>query len=252
MSGKEVILNKEKKLTRFGLFKKTKHTLKLRCADHGLSSVGKKADLVDRLFNFMHPPGSLLENAPEEEMVSSDEEGSNIATRGANRKKNSCQSDVLTLEAVRDVIQQELAAQGVLHGRHPPSMAEATTGDIAPLSPASVAAPSAIPVGFMPPPTSNVQPTQGLSHVVEFNKCQSLLPPVSEKVLNDIKNLHFIDLHALLPNALYDPIVNTENLSLEVNQSPNGASLLSLQPGKQQKRKINNPASWMEAWNIYM
>ena len=49
MSGREVTLNIKKKPTMFKWFRKTKHTLGLYCADQGLSTIGKKADLIDRL-----------------------------------------------------------------------------------------------------------------------------------------------------------------------------------------------------------
>ena len=75
---------------------------------------------------------------------------------------------------------------------------------------------------------------------------------MSEKLLNDIRNLQFVDFNSLLPNALYDPMVGTEDLLLAVNQLDSGAPLLSVQPARQQKRKINNSAAWLEAWNVYI
>ena len=62
MSCREIVLSKEKKLARFDWFRKTKHTLRLCFVDCGLSTTGKKAVLVDRLFTFMHPPGNQVEN----------------------------------------------------------------------------------------------------------------------------------------------------------------------------------------------
>ena len=113
-------------------------------------------------------------------------------------------------------------------------------------------APLALQDGYTLHPISKVELTQGLSHIVDYRKRQSLLPPVSEKILNNIKNLLFIDFNSLLPNSLYDLGTNVENLQFEVNQSLNGTPLLSFQLAKQQKRKINNAASWMEAWNVYI
>ena len=46
MSVREKLLTKELKLTRFDWFKKTKGTLKLRCADHGLSTAGNPVEGV--------------------------------------------------------------------------------------------------------------------------------------------------------------------------------------------------------------
>ena len=57
MSVREKLLNKERKLTWFDWFRKTKGTLKLRCADHGLSAMGKKAELVDYFSPLCIPQG---------------------------------------------------------------------------------------------------------------------------------------------------------------------------------------------------
>ena len=247
MSGREIVLSKEKKLTRFDWFRKTKHTLRLRCTDHGLSTTGKKADSVDRLFTFMHPPGNQVENVTHEESGSSDEDDENPHAIEVEPQPNT-----VTLDSIRSLIQEELSAQSFLRKQHPHSTAQAPATNTAPLSPASFAAPLTVQEGYMLHPSSNIEPNQGLSNIINYRKRQSLLPPVSEKILNDIKHLTFIDFNSLLPNALYAPGANTENLLLELNQSPNGAPLFSFQPAKQQKRKINNAASWMEAWNIYI
>ena len=44
----------------------------------------------------------------------------------------------------------------------------------------------------------------------------SLLPPISEKLLSDIKNQLYVDLNSLLPNALFDP---AEGMYLQVHQA---------------------------------
>ena len=76
MSAQDIILSKERKLTMFDFFKKTKREIKLCCADHGLLTTGKKADLIDRLLDFLHPHSSF-EHPPEEDDdgSSSEEEG---------------------------------------------------------------------------------------------------------------------------------------------------------------------------------
>ena len=76
------MLTNERKLTRFDFFKKTKRELKLRCADHGLLTTGKKADLIERLFDFLHPHSSF-EHLPEE-----DDEGSSSDEEGVDQQSN--------------------------------------------------------------------------------------------------------------------------------------------------------------------
>ena len=62
----------------------------------------------------------------------------------------------------------------------------------------------------------------------------------------------FVDFNTLLPHALYDPSTVGNKLLFKLNQSHNRAPMLSLQPAKQQKKKINNAVSWLEASNIYI
>ena len=97
----------------------------------------------------------------------------------------------------------------------------------------------------------NTHFAQGLSQFASNKTCQYLLPPVSEKVIKDIKNLQFVDFNILLPHSSYDPSMDGNNLLLKLNQSHDGVQMLSLQPAKQQKKRINNAVSWLEAWNIY-
>ena len=248
MSGREAILNKERALTQFEWFRKTKHTLRLRCADHGLSTTGKKADLVARLFKFMHPTGSSVEAAPDDEGNTSDEEGDGIEK---SVQPHSAQQSWLTPEGIREMIQRELASQ-MVSDRHPTSAPSRPAIDNAPLSPASFAVAAPTPAPFINPPLAAYHANQGLSNPFHYQPSKSLLPPVSERILNEIKSLQFVDFNSLLPNALYDPSISTNNLTFEVNQSSDGSQLLSLQPTKGQKRKINNSTSWLEAWNIYI
>jgi len=78
MSAREVILEKERRLTRLDWSKKTKQVLRLRCADHGLPTIRKRVDLINRLFTFMHPTGNLfVTTAREDDLDSSVDEGEN-------------------------------------------------------------------------------------------------------------------------------------------------------------------------------
>ena len=91
------------------------------------------------------------------------------------------QPNMVTLDSIRSLIQQELSTQGVLRNQHSHSTAQAPATNTAPLSPASFTAPLTVQDGYMLHLTSNVEPTQGLSHIVDYRKRQFLLPPVSER-----------------------------------------------------------------------
>ena len=95
--------------------------------------------------------------------------------------------------------------------------------------------------GYLPSQTRSFQASQALSYIIDYKKPQSL-PPVLERLLSDMKNLQLFDFSSLLLNALYDPMVGTEDLLLAVNLLDSGAPLLSVQPARQQNRKINNNA----------
>jgi len=252
MSAREVILEKERRLTRLDWSKKTKHTLRLRCADHGLPTTGKKVDLIDRLFTYMHPTGNLLATtAGEYDLDSSADKGENPQQHNTNAPRHPSVENAaraLDVTAIRAIIHEEMAARQFYNQSavQPPIL------DPVPLSPAAIPMIANAPVTQIHPQLDNTHLAQGLSHFVSTRTCQSLLPPVSEKILKDIKNLQFVDFNTLLPHALYDPPTDGNNLLFELNQSHDGAQMLSLQPAKQQKKKINNAVSWLEAWNIYI
>ena len=84
------------------------------------------------------------------------------------------------------------------------------------------------PVTQMHPQLDNTHFAQDLSQFVITKTCQSLFPPVSEKIFKDIKNLQFVDFNTLLPHALYDPSMDSNNLLFELIQSQYGAQMLSL------------------------
>ena len=58
MSGREKVLARDRKVSRFAWLKERKHIQRLRCAEYGLSTAGKKPDLADRLFSYLHPTQS--------------------------------------------------------------------------------------------------------------------------------------------------------------------------------------------------
>ena len=207
MSAQGIILSKERKLTRFDFFKKTKHEVKLLCADHGLLTMGKKADLIDQLFDFLHPHSSFEHPSEKDDDGSSyDEEGVGQRNNGGNAHK--AKPNDFTLDSICTHIQQELAAQRT--ARSLENLTAAQLSVQGPLSPASLNMHSATAVGYFPSQTGSSQASQGVSPIVDYKKPQSL-PPVSEKLLNDITNcLQFVDFNSLLPNALYDPMVGTE------------------------------------------
>ena len=135
MSARDIILSKERKLTRFDFFKKTKRELKLRCADHGLLTTGKKADLIDRLFDFLHPHSSFEHPQEEDDDGSSSEEGG-VGQHNNGVNVHQAKPNELTLDSIRTLIQQELAAQKTARSLENPTAAQPSVQG--PLSPASL------------------------------------------------------------------------------------------------------------------
>ena len=252
MSARDQILEKDRKLTRFDWFRKTKQTLRLRCADNGLQTDGKKAVLIDRLFNFLHPTSNPMEGPSGIGDTSSSEDEEETTTQHHATPRKNDQVPSIPLDEIRTIIQEELSRQQT---SQQPLLATQV-----PLSPASICR-TAFPTTTLGaiPASQTAMPLQQLSGLSNSFSTQippmrnaSLLPPMAEKMMNDIKNKNFIDFNSLLPNALYDPSTYADNLCLEFHPSTDGLSSFSLQPKQSRKRKINNAASWFEAWNIYL
>ena len=248
MSARAKILEKDRLLTRFEWFRKTKETLKLRCADYGLPTTGKKADLIDRVFAYLHPSTEedVRHSQDSSSASSSESEDEHVRSQPAPKRSRrqhqppsapslAAHQTLPHAQEIRNLIREELAS-------------------------AQLMAPTAITTAPTPSPhLQEVMPSNqqysGMQSIYSNIPHQStlgslsLLPPISEKLLSDIKNQLYVDLNSLLPNALFDP---AEGMYLQVHQNSEGANTFSLTPRQAQKRKINNPSSWMEAWNIYI
>jgi len=161
MSAREVILEKERRLTRLDWSKKTKHTLRLHCADHGLPTTGKKVDLIDRLFTYMHPTGNLLATtAREYDLDSSADEGENPQQHNTNAPRHPSVENAaraLDVTAIRAIIHEEMAARQFYNQSavQPPIL------DPAPLSPASIPMIANAPVTQIHPQLDNIHLAQG-------------------------------------------------------------------------------------------
>ena len=117
ISGREKVLARDRTVSRFAWLQERKHILRLRCADYGLSIAGKKPDLVDRLFLYLHPTQSsegdaFRVNGDDQEDDSNDNDDVPISTLTANHQVNppdildtsSCSMDVL-----RQMIRHEVS-----------------------------------------------------------------------------------------------------------------------------------------------
>lgn len=233
------------------------------CRPWSFNSWDKKAELVDRLFSFMHPSGSSSEGrlqAIDNDTSSEMDEEDDTPLLSAVTQPSSSRSQVTvspSLEEIRTLIRQEISSAQLSQNAQQTVVNQPLLQNQNPLSPNST---SQIPVAqqtSQPITHTLLQSTQGLSPIVSSiylpqicGNTSSLLPPISEKLFSEIRKKQFIDFNSLLPNALYDQISNTENLCFELNRSPDGEHLLALQPKKSQKRKNNSPSAWLEAWNI--
>ena len=282
----EVISGKERRLSRFDWFRKTKQTLQLRCAAYGLSTVGKKANLIDRIYNHLHPVALSVSQGPS---GSRPEDGNSSASENEDEdidmvrnhtiSRPPCRQVDVSDDHIRDLIRQEMSLrQPLLQASAINQQPVANTSTAAvlqqathqPLSPPSLVPPSPNPPGLLiqssnfpaqpqlgfhqhPPQAAQIQS----SSLVSGNPLQALvgtplLPPLSEKVMKEIKNKEYINFNTLLPNTLYDASAELDNLYLKVNPSSNGEQSLSFASKNDRKKKIFDAASWLEAWNIYI
>ena len=194
MSAREVILEKERRLTRLDWSKKTKQALRLCCANHGLPTTGKKVDLINRLFTFMHPTGNLFATTEREhDLDSSADEGENpqqLHTKAQRYPRAQNAARPLDVTAIRAIIHEEMAAWQFCNQ----SAVQPQILDPAPWLPASIPTIANAPVTQIHLQLDNTHFAQGVSQFVSTRTCQSLLPPVSEKILKDIENPQFAEL----------------------------------------------------------
>ena len=281
----EVIRGKERRLSRFDWFRKTKNTLQLRCAAYGLSTVGKKANLIDRLYAHLHPatledgqgPSGISNNDANSSASENEDEDADM-DRNHTISRPPHQRDMISDDHLRQLIRQEMSlhqpiSQASTNNQQPVQTSSTTIAlqqiTPQPLSPASMLHTSPAPgllshsttlpvqtqFGFNQHPLAAAQ-TQSSSQAtgisIQSLTSTSLLPPLSEKVTKEIKNKEFINFNTLLPNVLYDASSELENLYLKVNPSPSGEQSLSFSSKNDRKKKIIDASSWLEAWNIYI
>ena len=96
------------------------------------------------------------------------------------------------------------------------------------------------------PPPANFIGTPGTSPPTHN------LPPLPQKILQQITKRKYIDFADLLADNLSPhPSLTTQNqYKLEVN--PQDPSALAIVPSQQRKRQVDGLHSWLEAWNIYL
>ena len=238
----------------------------MRCTEYGLSTLGKKAELIERLFSHLHPSAPLdqehpdiIDGASEDE----DEHPERIHTMSrAPSQTHSVHSD----DHLRQLIRQEMSAQNLQQQQLPPLINVHQQPQTQQLSPASLVIspnPNALlpqnPMSLLQSPSAHNMPAVAAPPMQEYqgntsnNSLSScLLPPISEKPLKEIKNREFVDFNSLLPNALYDGASDLDNLYLKVNPTANGEQQLSFASKNARKRKICDFKSWLEAWNIFI
>ena len=276
----EVIRGKERRLSRFDLFRKTKSTLQLRCAAYGLSTVGKKANLIDRLYAHLHPatledgqgPSGISNNDANSSASENEDEDADM-DRNHTISRPPHQRDIISDDHLRQLIRQVMSlhqpiSQASTNNQQPVQTSSTTIAlqqiTPQPLSPASMLHTSPAPgllshstslpvqtqFGFNQHPLAAVQTQSSLQATgisIQSLTSTSLLPPLSEKVTKEIKNKEFINFNTLLPNVLYDASSELENLYLKVNPSPSGEQSLSFSSKNDRKKKIIDASSWLEA-----
>ena len=141
---------------------------------------------------------------------------------------HSTQQSWLRPEGICEMIQRELASQMVLDGHSTAAPIHSAIDE--PLSPASFAVAALAPALFSNPPLAAYHATQSLSNPFNYQPSKSLLPPVLERILNEIKSLQFVYFNSSFPMPCMTHLLAQKNVTFEVNQSSDGGHLLSLQP----------------------
>ena len=268
MSAREVIKEREKRLTKYDWFRKTKQTLQMRCTEYGLSTTGKKAELIERLFSHLHPTAMLDQGTPDIEEEASENEDEDLERNHTISRPPSQTPGAPSDDHLRQLIRQEMNAQAHQQQQLPPTINVSHQHQPQQLSPASFAVspnsnallsqnPTSMPQfqSAHHMPTAAAPPRQGYQGNASYHSSSTdfnLLPPISEKPLREIKNRDFVDLNSLLPTALYDGTSELDNLYLKVNPTANGEQQLSFASKNSRKRKITDFQSWLEAWNIFI
>ena len=87
---------------------------------------------------------------------------------------------------------------------------------------------------------------------LQSNPSDPQLPPLPQKVKNNIIKREYVDFTYLLSSNMF-PVhtsSSSDNFTLAIN--PEDTSTLSFVPSQQKKSRINGLSSWLEAWNLYV
>ncbi len=190
-----------------------KQSLRLRCAAYGLSVIGKKNTLVERLYLYFHPIcAPIIRPDPAEE---------GEATCPANTATHLTVATI-PLDELRNIIQKEIVASASYHQ-------ETQQSQLAPelLIPvpreAAISQPPAHP---LPMPIQMNQQIQG-------------------KHLANIKAKEFVDLNTLLPHFVSGIATQSQGPDARI-------SWIDPERCATEGPKIDSALSWFKAWNIYI
>ena len=284
--------NRDGRLTREDWLRERKPTLRQRCALYGLSIIGKKDILIDRLTAYLQGENqpsnysSIASDAGSDNNSDVNEPGnppeSFIITNPASPVQEPVTPAITTnqpvfempMEQLRILIREEVRLQQTLH--RPSTFETQPTGQssaprpVGQLSPASchsrnpeVQVPSSghalfqqptIPTSQPPIPNCENFPATSVSITATTGMSLSSiqLPPLSSNILKSIQNKEYIDFNNLLPASLYDYSANQATLNLQFNPYEMGNNTLALTSMGQKKVKINSVASWLQAWNLFI
>jgi len=222
----------------------TVNALKARLRDRGLSTLGNKATLIDRLSQHVraHPAAQngstgteiTATNATQGDPSTSTQ--SNTTQRPPNLPENLLQQLTTYLQQVtpiRDAPDDQISVASDLQPtqqRLPPPIANA-----------------------LPPPASIQGPQPRVVYPVQPQAHQSTttpLPPVPPRILEKISSGAYIDFTTLTSKSMFGTPEPAPPQSLTLQLTPSGDSF-AIQPTNSSKR-ITSFIDWLEAWNIFM
>ena len=267
MSGRVKRLANDRKVSRLGWLKKRKQSLRLHCSDCGLSTAGTKEDLVERLRSHL----SALNSPVDEQSDNVWEDVSSVvwsdvpaqpSTPSSAQPVNHAAPDIGTvstvpLDVIRELIRQEvsLAVDTQLSRQQNtvsqlPMISQRLADQLQHRS--HLASVYHLPrLKILPIKTDQVCHILFLLYLqsTSYGRQHNQLPPLSEKMLSDIKGKQSINFNLLLSTALYDPVISSDNICLEVNQSRDGGQSPSLQPNRRLTQMFQ---MWWETPRLYM
>jgi len=245
----------------------TVNALKAHLCDRGLSTVGNKATLIDRLSQHVHANShgpSATDNNGLDATQSSSSTGTQSGATNATRDNASSGTWTSTAQQPAN-LPVNLLQQLIVYFQQPAQSQDAQDDRISVASdvqPKQQQLPPPIANALQPPATT--QPLQSTAVTTQPHQRTAVypaqpqvhesttpqLPPVPLQILEKIISDAYIDFTTLTSKLMFSTPEPTTPQSLTLQLTPSGDSF-AIQPTNSNKR-ITSFIQWLEAWNNFM